>query len=35
MSAVLQVRDFLWRDLADDPRYADLLKRMGLPPEGR
>jgi tetratricopeptide (TPR) repeat protein len=32
MSALLQVRDFLWRDMADDPRYADLLARMGLPP---
>ena len=30
MPALLQVRPFIWRDIADDPRYEALVERMGL-----
>jgi tetratricopeptide (TPR) repeat protein len=31
MASLLQMRSFLWRDIADDPRYASLIERMGFP----
>ncbi len=30
MASILQVGEFIWRDIADDPRYTALVERMGL-----
>jgi serine/threonine protein kinase/Flp pilus assembly protein TadD len=30
MPALLQVRPYIWREIADDPRYEALVRRMGL-----
>ncbi len=29
MASILQVREFIWRDIGDDPRYTALVERMG------
>lgn len=31
MTLLLVHRRFMWKQVADDPRYLDLLKRMGFP----
>jgi len=31
MASLLTMRSFMWRDIADDPRYASLIERMGFP----
>ncbi len=31
MASLVAMRPFMWRDIADDPRYASLVERMGFP----
>ena len=33
MASLVTMRSFMWRDIADDPRYASLIERMGFPRE--